>query len=415
MSRTSRVLFVVQRYGEGVVGGAESYVQTLATGLAAQGLEVHVITSCATSYADWADVFEPGTVVQSGVVVHRVPVRAPRDNDRFIPLHLRAVQAFETPLWPWAQDRWSQMMGPDLDGVEPLLAREAEWADVTVLVGYHYAPTLRLTSVAAAFGPTVVVPTAHPEGAFHVGWVDQMFAHADHVLCLAHEEADLVRRNHPTVPGISVVGCPVAPIEPPTTDVVERATARFGVRAGGYGVVVGRVDPAKGSDDAIHFTRLYRRCVDPDFELVVIGPGGDGAAGDGVRPTGFVDEADKVALVAGAGVVVQPSYMESFSLALMEGWLLRRPALVQRRSRVLAGHVARSGGGLDYGGYLDFEAALTTLRRRPDLAERMGAAGDAYVRREFAWHEVAAEVVQVLDRAVERGGRRLARKDSISR
>ena len=415
MSATNRVLFVVQRYGEGVVGGAESYVQTLASGLAALGLEVHVITSCATSYADWADVFEPGTVVQSGVVVHRVPVRAARDNDRFIPLHLRAVQAFETPLWPWAQDRWSQMMGPDLSGVEPLLAREASWADVTVLVGYHYAPTLRLTSIAAAFGPTVVVPTAHPEGAFHVGWVDHMFAHADHVLCLAHEEADLVRRNHPTVPGVSVVGCPVAPITAPGAGVVERVTARFGVRPGGYGVVVGRVDPAKGSDDAVHFTRLYRRCVDPDFELVVIGPGGDGAGGDGVRPTGFVDEDDKVALVAGAGVLVQPSYMESFSLALMEGWLLRRPALVQRRSRVLAGHVARSGGGLDYGDYLDFEAALTTLRRRPDLADRMGAAGDAYVRREFEWDHVAAGVATALDRAVERGGRRLARKASISR
>ena len=412
----TRICFVVQRYGEGVVGGAESYVQSMATGLAAQGHDVNVITSCATSYADWADVFEPGTVVQSGVTVHRVPVRAPRDNDRFLPLHLRAVQAHETPLWPWAQDRWSQMMGPDLEGVETLLAREAARADATVLVGYHYAPTLRLTSIAAAFGPTVVIPTAHPEGAFHVGWVDQMFAHADHVLCLAHEEADLVRRNHPAVADdVSVVGCPVAPIERPDDATVADVCSRFGVRPGAYGVVVGRVDPAKGSDDAIHFTRLYRRCVDPDFELVVIGPGGDGAGGDGVRPTGFVDEADKVALVAGAGVVVQPSYMESFSLALMEGWLLGRPALVQRRSRVLAGHVARSGGGLDYGGYLDFEAALTALRRDSGLAARLGAAGAGYVATEFAWDKVAADFLDVVERAAVAGGRRSAREDSISR
>ena len=83
--------------------------------------------------------------------------------------------------------------------------------------------------------------------------------------------------------------------------------------------------------------------------------------------TGFVDETTKVALVAGSEVVLQPSYMESFSLSLMEGWLLERPALVQRRSAVLAGHVARSGGGVAYGDYLDFEAALTTVRTHAEI------------------------------------------------
>ena len=72
-------------------------------------------------------------------------------------------------------------MGPDLADVEPLLAPGRRGADTTVLVGYHYSQTMRLTQVAAAYGPTVVIPTAHPEGAFHVGWVDNMFEHADHV------------------------------------------------------------------------------------------------------------------------------------------------------------------------------------------------------------------------------------------
>ncbi len=409
-----KLCFVVQRYGEGVVGGAERYVESLASGLAADGHDVSVITSCATSYADWADEFPPGTVVQAGVTVHRLPVRAPRDNDRFIPLHLRAVDAFETPLWPWAQDRWSRTMGPDLLGGEELVAAEASRCDVTVLVGYHYAQTLRLTGIAAAFGPTIVIPTAHPEGAFHVGWVGHMFDHADHVVCLAHEEADLVRTNHPQAREVTVVPCPVEPIEHPDASAVARTVGRHGLTVGRFGVVVGRVDPAKGSDDAVRFSRWFRRSVDPDFELVVVGPGGDDIGGDGVRPTGFVDEATKLELVAGSAVVIQPSYMESFSLALMEGWLLQRPALVQRRSRVLAGHVSRSSGGLTYQDYFEFEAALTLLQRHPSLAADLGAAGSDYVRREFAWTKVSAEFLEVARRTADSGGRRLARTARVS-
>ena len=404
IGRPRRICFVVQRYGTGVVGGAEKYVEAMASGLAAMGHHISVITSCATSYADWADEFEPGTHTEEGVTVHRVRVRQPRDNDRFMPLHLRAVDVTAEPLWPWAQDRWSQMMGPDLSDVEPLLAGLAASSDATVLVGYHYAQTLRLTQIAASFGPTIVIPTAHPEGAFHVGWVQNMFAHADHVICLAQEERDLVRCNHHDAPEVTVVPCPVDPIDVPSGDAVAEVVRRIGASPGRYAVVVGRVDPAKGSDDAVHFTQLYRRCIDADFELVVIGPGGDLDGLDGVRATGFVEDREKDALVAGAAMLVQPSYMESFSYALMEGWLLGRPAVVQRRSRVLAGHVHRSGGGLDYHDYLDFEAAVETVRRYPALAAGMGAAGRDYVLTDFAWNRVAEQFLAVVD-ATASGGR----------
>lgn len=408
-----KLAFVVQRYGADFVGGAEKYVRSMATGLAAEGHRVTVVTSCATSYADWADEYEPGTSVDLGVTVHRVRVRAARDNDRFIPLHLRAVDAHDVPLWPWAQERWAQTMGPDLLGVEPLLASVAAEADVTVVVGYHYHQTLWLTGIAAAHGATVVIPTAHPEGAFHVGRVRRMFEHADRILCLAPEEADLIAAVHGGGEKAIVVPCPVEDIARPADDAIGRTLAAHGLRQGRYAIVVGRVDPAKGSDDAVRFAAEYRRAVDPTFQLVVVGPGGDPATQvPGVVATGFVSDADKDALVAGAGVLVQPSYMESFSLALMEGWLLERPALVQRRSRVLAGHVQRSGGGLAYGDYLDFEAALATVLGHPELAQRLGRAGREYARREFAWDRVAEAFLGAMTIAADAGARRLHRQRS---
>lgn len=406
-----RLAFVVQRYGSDFVGGAEKYTESMATGLAAAGHHISVVTSCATSYEDWADVYEPGHAVERGVHVHRVPVRAPRDNDRFIPLHLRAVDPHDLPLWPWAQERWAQTMGPDLAAVEPLLADIARSHDVTILVGYHYSQTLRLTEIAAAHGATAVVPTAHPEGAFHVGRVRHMFEHADRVICLSPEEAELVDVTHGCGDRIDLVPCPVEPIDRPDQASIDAALAAHGLDEGRYAIVVGRVDPAKGSDDAVRFSRFFHARLDPTFRLAVVGPGGAlGQPSPAIVPTGFVDEDTKTALVAGAGVLLQPSYMESFSLALIEGWLLERPALVQRRSKVLAGHVHRSGGGLTYEGYDDFEVAMAAIARSPDVASDLGRRGRAYSLREFDWDRVAPAFLAAMATTAEIGSTRLTRR-----
>ncbi|MFZ4432382.1 MAG: glycosyltransferase family 4 protein [Microthrixaceae bacterium] len=404
-----KLTFVVQRYGQGVVGGAERYVERLATGLAADGHDITVVTSCAVSYADFADVFEPGVEHLDGVTVHRFPTGAPRPNDRFLPLHGRAVDWRQEPLWPWAQDRWSQMMGPDLRGVEPTLEALAASSDATVLVGYHYSHGQRLTRVASAYGPTVVVPTAHPEGAFFVGAVRSMFDHADRVVCLAREEGDLIASVYGCGERVRYVPCPVDPLRVPSSDEVAAATRAVGVTAGRYAVVVGRVDPAKGSDDAVRFTSAFRRSVARDVSLVVVGPGDEHLLGaEGVVATGFVDDATKDALVAGAGVLLQPSYMESFSLALVEGWLLGRPAVVQQRSRVLRGHVERSHGGLTYADYPSFEAAVATVLDHPDVAGTLARNGRAYSLVEFDWGRVAEGWERVVGEARASAQRRLA-------
>lgn len=404
-----KLTFVVQRYGAEFVGGAERYVRTLARGLVAEGHEVTAIASCATSYEDWADVYPPGETVEDGVSVVRLPVVAPRDNDRFLPLHLRIADTSQPPVWPWGQDLWSFLMGPNLRGGEDVVADAAASSDLILMVGYHYGQSLRLTRHAARAGATAVVPTAHPEGPFHADRVGEMFGHADGVLCLAPEEADLVGALWGRQDRIAVVGCPVFDIAPPTAEAVAKAQANHGLEPGRYGVVVGRVDPAKGSLDAVRYAGRFHECVDPSLQLAVVGPGqSDVKFPPGVVSTGFLDEDEKDALIAGSAFLLQPSYMESFSLSLMEGWLLRRPALIQRRSRVLAGHAHRSRGGLTYSDYGDFETAAAVLTTRPGLATGLGERGRDYVLEQYDWRVVADAFLRFADRTTRAGAKRLA-------
>ena len=87
----SRLLFVVQRYGREVAGGAELLCREFATRLAARGHSVEVVTSCALNYVDWANHYPAGTAELDGVTVHRLPVAHQRDDRLFEALNTRVV------------------------------------------------------------------------------------------------------------------------------------------------------------------------------------------------------------------------------------------------------------------------------------------------------------------------------------
>ena len=66
-----RLLYVVQRYGDTIAGGAEQHCREMAERMARRGHHVEVATTCAKSYVDWANAYEPGESVVGGVLIHR--------------------------------------------------------------------------------------------------------------------------------------------------------------------------------------------------------------------------------------------------------------------------------------------------------------------------------------------------------
>jgi glycosyltransferase involved in cell wall biosynthesis len=395
-----RLLFVVQRYGREIAGGAELHCRQFATRLAGWGHDVDVVTTCALSYVDWANAYEPGASEIDGVTVHRLPVTAVRQDRFFGPLNNRVP--YGDPGAPlFLQRQWMATQGPYVPEIVPWLATNAGRYEAVIFFTYLYFTTWAGLPAAAPRTSTILHPTAHNEPPLYLPLYDTTFRHPAAFAFSTEEERELVRRRFRIRQPSSVVGIGVD-LDTAGADEA-RFRQQFGLENRPYLLYVGRLDQAKGSDELYEFFVAYKRRNPGPLKLVLMG--------DPVRPldphddvvfTGFVDDEIRNGAMAGAVALAQPSFFESFSMVLTEAWAQRRPALVQGRCAVLEGQVGRSGGGLAYRGFAEFEAMLTWFLEHPAESGRMGEAGRRYVESHYAWDVVLRNYENFLDSTVRR-------------
>jgi len=401
-----RALFVVQRYGEHIAGGSEQCCRLFAEHLAARGHDVEVATSCARNYTDWENEFPEGEELVNDVLVHRHPVDRPRIGERFSALDAAVVWGRQpTPMA--TQVRWADEMGPRTTGLPAWLADRAPDFDVVVFYTYLYYTSIFGLPAVAGRAPTLFQPTAHVEPHLTVPLFDRIFRLPDGYGFLTIEEAELVNRRFGQRAVQEVIGVGT------DLDIAgdgDRFRTRHALGDAPFLLYIGRVDPGKGSLEAYDYFVTYKERNPSDLKLVIVGdPVMDLPDHPDIVGAGFVPEQEKLDAIAACTAFLQPSYFESFSMALTEAWSLRRPALVQGRCRVLVGQAARSGGALVYDGFAEFEAAVDLLLADDALAGRLGANGRAYVEERYRWDDLMERYEDLLGRVVEAFGDRAFR------
>lgn len=386
-----RLLFVVQRYGVEVFGGAEAFARMFATQLAERGHDVHVLTSTARDHVSWAPSYPAGEETLAGVRVHRLDVGRERDIQKFSELQARVLGSRY-----WArrhlQEEWIRLQGPWLPELPGWLRENSGEFDVTVFITYLYYTSW--AGLPAARSPAILHPTAHDEPPIYLPLFEPMFRQATALGYLTPEEQEFVgRRFNVSRPSIvSGIGIDMDPAGDPS---VFRQAHNLGDLP--YIACVGRIEAGKGSMELLRYFEAYKKRRPGPLKLVYIGQEVFPlATHPDVVVTGFVSDDERNAGVKGAAVLMQPSYFESFSLVLMEAWAAAIPVIVQGHSDVLRGQTLRAGGGLPYNGYAEFEAALDMLLTDPELRQAMGTAGRAYVEQNFRWPTVMSSYEQFL-------------------
>jgi glycosyltransferase involved in cell wall biosynthesis len=395
-----RLLYVVQRYGAEIAGGAEQHCREIAERMAARGHDIEVATTCAKSYVDWSDEYEPGTSMLNDVTVNRFRVARPRNNRIFNDLNYRMLLGRGSrPLF--AQRDWMREQGPWCPALTTWLGHNADRFDCVVCFTYLYWTTWATLETLRGRVPLVLHPTVHDEPPLRLSLFDAEFRTPDAFALSAPEEAELIKARFRFDPPGAVVGIGVEVGEGDGA----RFRAAYGLGDTQYLLYVGRIDPGKG---AIALADMFGAYKDrhPHDDLVLVMLGDDLVQlpeREDIIVTGFVDYQTRDDALAGALALAQPSFFESFSMILTEAFAFGRPALVDGRCAVLRGHSQRSSAAIPYDNFGEFEAAVEYLLANPAVADAMGVAGRAYVEREYTWDVVLDRYEALLERTARAG------------
>jgi glycosyltransferase involved in cell wall biosynthesis len=382
---------VVQRYGNEVIGGAETLARNVGERMLRQGFRVTVFTTCARDYLTWRNEYPAGESILKGVSVRRFPVSRERDIGDF---NRFSDEFFATAPATRDEARWIMEQGPFCpDLVQALLATEKE-IDLFFFFTYLYYPTVE--GIRAVRKPAILFPTAHDEPPIRLAAMGEVFRRPRAMFFLTQAEMDLVQRLF-TPPGtvrLVRTGVDVRP------EVDDKPFRRRYLLVAPYLLYSGRIEKGKGLEAVFDHYRALKN--EAYVDLVLIGKKWmDLPAIQGLKYLGFISEDDKLAAFKGAVLSLQPSMLESLSITTLESFSVRTPVLVNRRCPALLEHVEMSGGGLTYDNEEEFLAGFRQLYGRPALRRAMGEKGLEYVKKYYSWEAVLKEIRQGIDEILE--------------
>ena len=380
-----RLAFIAPRFPEdGVVGGAETLLRNLADYAAEQGHQVDFLTTCATDHHTWTNNLPAGERKVGQLAVHHFPVNEDRDLVAFATLQDRVSK--NQKLTREEQTRWLET-SVNSQALEAHL--KATDYDAVMAGPYLFGITWNAMRIKPE--RNWLVPCLHDECFAYQEIMGDMFREVRGILFNAQPEKELAERLYGITDKGTVVGMGLDAFEAaPDAPQVTRP----------YLLYSGRREPLKGTPLLLDYVNAFRRRTDKGLHLVLTGSGEfeipEGLKGH-VTDLGFVSEADKHNLMAGATAFVHPSVNESFGIVLLESFLAGTPALVHAKSDVLKHQCEQSGAGFWFRSYPEFEAMLLRLMNDQALYEQMSAAGKTFVQQTYSWEAVGKRFFDALD------------------
>lgn len=388
-----KLAVVVQRYGADINGGAELHARYIAEHLARYA-EVEVLTTCAHDYVTWRDHYPAGVEHINGVPVRRFPVDHERDVKIFA---ARSERVFDQRHSFLDELRWLDAEGPTSSRLLDHIRTAHANYDYLFFFSYRYYHGYH--GVRAAASHAILVPTAERDHAIGLAISPRIFRGVRALMYNSPEERRLIQAasNNHDVPGVVVgVGSEI-----PENPSGERFRQKFGI-SNRFALYVGRIDQNKGCKELFSFFLNGLQALPRGLGLVLIGkeilPIPEHPR---IRHLGFLDDQDKYDALAAADLLLMPSYYESLSMVALEAWALGKPVLANGKCEVLRGQCIRSNAGLYYETEAEFVETLRAIAESRRLNAALGANGQQFFRRHYAWPVIEQKYLDMLSRLQE--------------
>lgn len=386
--KKDKILFVVQRYGMEVNGGAEYHCRVLAEHLLVR-YEVDVFTSCARDYTPWDNYYPEGMSVLNSVVVHRFAVERIKDEARMRELSASVDRGIEG-----AQTEWIEEVGPCCPKLITALKDGGKLYKAVIFIGYAFYPTIM--GLQLELEHTILIPTAHDESNIYKNIYRKIFQSAKAFLYNSVEEKQFLINMFDIgdKPGrMTCVG-----IDLPAVSSLKLPKEYEQYQ--NYVIYVGRVSRGKNFRQLNRYFIQYKKEHETDLKLLVIGRVDNEeklAYHDDIIYLGYLPEEEKTIFMRNARLLVMPSQYESLSLVILESMALGRPVLVNGDCEVLRGQCIRSNAGLYYSSYTEFEKALDYMLTDSEAYAQMAENGLGFVRNNYSWQYVVDNVSSLID------------------
>ena len=379
-----KILFVVQRYGLEVNGGAELHCRQLAERLKDE-YDVSVLTTCAIDYVTWKNEYKEGIEHINGVKVIRKKVDFERNEKKFNKISAKLNNEKDNIN---LGIEWQEAQGPHSAELIKYLEDHKDDYDVIIFLTYLYYTTYFGLKVAPE--KSILIPTAHDEPPIYYSIFNETFNLPKAILYSTTTERDFVNKRFKNdYIENDIVGLGVD-INENAQDIDLEKT--FDIKDD-YVVYIGRIDESKGCKEMFEYFLEYKKIYNSNLKLVLAGKSAmEIPRNKDIVTLGFVSEDEKVNLIRKSKLLILPSKFESLSLSTLEAMYLKVPVLLNGKCEVLKQHAILSNGGLYYENKWEFIETLDYLIRNSKIAERMGENGRKYVDVNYKWNIIIKKI-----------------------
>ena len=384
-----KILFVVQRYGLEVNGGAELHCRQLAERLKDE-YNVSVLTTCAIDYVTWKNEYKEGIEHINGVKVIRKKVDFERNQKKFNKISEKLNNEKDNIN---LGIEWQEAQGPHSSELIKYLENHKDDYDVIIFLTYLYYTTYFGLKVAPE--KSILIPTAHDEPPIYYSIFNETFNLPKAILYSTTTERDFVNKRFKNdYIENDIVGLGVD-INENAQDIDLEKT--FGIKDD-YVVYVGRIDESKGCKEMFEYFLEYKKTYNSNLKLVLAGKSAmEIPKNKDIVTLGFVSDEEKVNLIRKSKLLVLPSKFESLSLSTLEAMYLEVPVLLNGQCEVLKKHSILSNAGLYFESKYEFIEVLNFMISHPEIRKKMGQNGIKYVENNYKWDVIMKKLKNAIE------------------
>ncbi|MFN2515203.1 MAG: glycosyltransferase family 4 protein [Pyrinomonadaceae bacterium] len=381
----NKTIIIVTPWFGHFAGGAERLARGMAREFNKRGVTTMVFTTCSLSPYDswWTDHYDPGVYDVEGIETRRFATGKGQSRYQAV---INKLNRGATLTARDEQDFFDYGINSSclVEALEEYVDGHYE------IVALPYFHGLTHSVVSRYPGKISVTPCFHDESQFYWRTTETLLRNAKRIFFNSTEEKQMAIKHYGKRVGRRIVESVVAgvgvelPVSTDEQNVIPEQLPES------YFVYAGRKEVGKNVPLLCQWFQGYVHKFRQSTKLVFIG-GGDRSlvpVSDHFIDFGFVSEARKQNLIRHSKGVVNLSENESFSIVLMEGWLLGVPSVVSAKCGVTTDHVRRSNGGLYVANSEEFGLALKYLEDHDAVRNKLAANGQQYCSRAFSFDAV---------------------------